>query len=84
MALIAKIQVNHKILTIISAQRMSGSDEPDSINHYKIVSMDYREDKDGEQKIRGYIYHRYGDSAEWLMMKALELVVKDNEQSISL
>lgn len=75
MALIAKIQVNNKILTIISAQRMGGTDEPDSINRYKIISMDYREDKDGEQKIHGYVYHRYGDSAEWLMMKALELVI---------
>lgn len=75
MALIVKIQVNNTRLLIISAVRVEGNTDKDSLNKYLITSTDYREDSDGDTNAHGFIYHRYGDKAEILTLKMLGKVM---------
>ena len=76
MSLVIKIQINNKILSIVTAQRIAENVIP-GVNRYKICSIDYREDPDGEEKVYGTILHTYADSAEVLTMKALKKVMEE-------
>ena len=75
MALIVKIQVNHELLTVISAVRVEGDTHPDSLNKYRVTACDYRKVSPGETRSFGFIYHRYGDKAEILTLKMLGKVM---------
>jgi hypothetical protein len=74
MALIIKIQVNHKILTVISAQRIKDG-ENGNPNTYRITSMDYRSDPEGELSVHGHVEHDYNRPAEELTQKAITAVL---------
>ncbi len=73
MSLIIKIQANHEILTVISAERIKTGELPGELNKYKIAAMDYRSDNEGEHTMHGII--EYKGDAETLAMKAIERVI---------
>jgi hypothetical protein len=72
MAIIIKIQVNHKILMVISATRITDVKKRGELNEYRVTKMDYREEEDGELTISGTITHRCGDPVEILTINAIE------------
>jgi hypothetical protein len=80
MALIVKIQANHRVLSVVSAQRVEGGESPDDLNTYKITSVDYREDPAGKHHTHGSIRHRYGDPADVLALRALSFSMLHGEE----
>lgn len=80
MSLIVKIQINNTPLVVISAQRVEGSTDPLSMNKYKLMAYDYRENEDGECVNLGFTWHRYGCPAEDLATQMIHIFRHETTQ----
>lgn len=68
MSLVISVSVNDSApIELLTAQRASGGEDPDSVNAYKVTRY-----RDYAEVGRRVVEHRYGDGALVLALKALE------------
>lgn len=79
MALWFPLKVNDKVIGQLSATRIDGESNSDSICTYRVEATD----NTGLEIFRGQVRHRYGDGAWVLIRKALDIFlvyVKEQER----
>lgn len=73
MSLVVRVSLNERPLYWVSAQRVSGTSNPDSINAYRVQLIEMNGELTPPVDL-GRVMHRFGDHSSVLVRKMIEMV----------